>query len=134
MINIIKLYQDFNISFQLPGHKHVRHGWIGTECPFCSGHSGFHLGYCIDPSSKYAGRFICWRCGGKKTNKTFAQLLKIQEDSVWATISAYSTKSDYYFHISTQKRKAEEETGKTLSLPSGTKQMSFCHRDYLRNR
>ncbi len=39
-------------------HKNVRHGWIGTSCPWCGTGGKAHLGINLDGT--YA---VCWSCG-----------------------------------------------------------------------
>lgn len=65
MFNARRFFQDNNIPFVDGGHKHCRPGWVNVACPFCTGNSGYHLGYCEDKSQEYAGAFVCWRCKGK---------------------------------------------------------------------
>jgi len=92
MIDIIKLYQDFNIHFRTEG-KGVARGWVGISCPFCSGNPGYHLGYCIDQSNKYSGAYTCWRCGGKNTKKVIAKITNSTESEAWKIMQRYSSDS-----------------------------------------
>lgn len=71
-MDIIQLYNDYSIITAPEGHKHCRPGWINTECPFCTGDPGYHLGYNL--SGDY---FFCWRCGGKPVIKTISVLLRL---------------------------------------------------------
>ena len=57
-MKLIQLYQDYNVPFQTEGHKHCRDGWVNTECPFCTGNPGLHLGATLDGKI-----FTCWRDG-----------------------------------------------------------------------
>lgn len=88
-MNILKLYKDFHLDFRTEGHKHTRPGWVQVECPFCSGNPGYHLGYCIDPKSSFYNRFVCWRCGGKKTLEAIPVLLKVDFDRAKEILRAY---------------------------------------------
>lgn len=134
MINILQLYQDNTIPYQLPGHKHVRTGWVGTPCPFCQGHFGYHLGYCADPKSKYAGRFVCYRCGGKSEKKVLSRLLSIPEENVWALTLKYRKQSDSRLEDSLFKKKERNSIGREVKLPVGTKKLLSRHKKYLRGR
>lgn len=129
MINIEKLYRDFHIPYETPGHKHVGTGWIGTPCPFCTGNPGFHLGYCIDPTAKYAGCFSCWRCGGKPFKKAIAGILNIPESKIWEIVKQYSSEIPNLKEKPKAKRKARE-----CKFPPGTNKMKASHRKYLKNR
>jgi hypothetical protein len=71
-MNIEQLYRDYNIPYSTEGHKHCRPGWVNTECPFCTGNPGLHLGYDTN-----GNKFVCWRCGGHYPNITIAKLLNI---------------------------------------------------------
>lgn len=71
-MDINRLFQDYSIRYAHEGEKHYRSGWYNIPCPFCSGHSGNHLGYNL--SKNY---FKCWRCGFKSTQKVLMQLLGI---------------------------------------------------------
>ena len=75
MIDIIKLYHDHNIDFKTEGNKHCTKGWVNINCPLCNG-DNFHLGFCVDLTSKFAGSFVCWRCGGHSTFKVLREILK----------------------------------------------------------
>lgn len=89
-MNLIKLFRDFHIPMASPGQRHYRQGWVNTPCPFCTGHPGNHLGYCIDSKSEFFGRFVCHRCGGKNTFRTISKLLGIEEEArVWSIIGQY---------------------------------------------
>lgn len=88
-MDIERLYLDNNIEVCPEGNKHHRHGWINTICPWCDGNPGYHLGYCIDKDSTYYLRFVCWRCGGKKTIATLAKLLRSTEGQVYKIIERY---------------------------------------------
>jgi len=43
-MEIEKLYQDYGIKTESQGGKHSHEGWIQTECPWCTGNPGYHLG------------------------------------------------------------------------------------------
>lgn len=75
MFDALKFLRDYAIEHVQEGHKHCRPGWVQTPCPFCTGNPGYHLGFCFDSGSKFAGAFVCWRCGGKSTVRVIQKLL-----------------------------------------------------------
>ena len=83
-MDIVQLYQDFNIDYVSEGHKHCRDGWVNIECPFCSGNPGYHLGYHLD--QEY---FHCWRCGGKYAPIVFSKILNLNQHKVKEIIKQY---------------------------------------------
>jgi hypothetical protein len=133
MIDIISLYQRYGIPFQKPGHKHVRQGWIGIPCPYCTGNPGYHLGYCIDPVSKYAGHFRCWRCGGKKAIEVIKTITHTDSQGAFQIIKQFSTGSGTVLFESGI-RKGPSTGLDICKLPAGTGQMLKRHRDYLMRR
>jgi hypothetical protein len=88
-MDIDRLFKDFNIQVASPSEKHYRDGWRNLPCPYCYGHVGNHLGFCLDKESKYFNRFICYRCGGHKTTETIALLLKVSESEAKSIIHQY---------------------------------------------
>jgi DNA primase len=54
-----EVLDQLNIEYVTEGHRHVRPGWIGLDCPFCAKDTKkWHLGYSIE--DHYTK---CWRCG-----------------------------------------------------------------------
>ena len=131
MINILKLYRDFNIEYRDQGDKHCRIGWVQIDCPFCTGSNGshFHLGYCIDSSSKFAGGFVCWRCGGHSSYNVLRQVLK-QGTDVKEIIKRYRISGSSGPSVQAQIRLVKS----TFKFPSGTEEMKSHHRQYLLKR
>jgi hypothetical protein len=81
MFDVLKFYQDFNIPHIQSGHKHARAGWVNTACPFCTGNPGWHLGFCTNTAdSRFSGRFVCYRCGGKGVIRTVGKLLGLRPE------------------------------------------------------
>lgn len=128
MIDIIKLYHDHNIDFKTEGNKHCTKGWVNINCPLCNGDS-FHLGYCVDSTSKFAGSFVCWRCGGHSTFKVLRQVLKhgldIKEIIKRYRVSGYAGPS-----IQTEIRLIKS----TFKYPTDTGPLQNHHRKYLVKR
>lgn len=116
-MDINRLYHDFGVITAPFEHKHYRDGWVNTECPFCFGNPGYHLGFCTDPSSKYFNSFVCWRCGGKRTWEVLAKLLKTDEHQAIVIGSQYGT----IIHHIPRKRKAQTEFIRDIKLPPGTR-------------
>jgi len=118
-MNIIKLYQDFNVPYAAPGQRHYRHGWINIPCPFCygSGRPGNHLGYCLDLRSSFYGRFICWRCGGKKAVDVLIKLLKVPENEARNILTTYGGSS----YLPPPQKPKPAKIIRGIPLPPGTK-------------
>jgi DNA primase len=131
MIDIIRLYDDRGVEYKLPGHKHVSAGWVGVPCPFCSGNPGYHLGYCIDPGSKYAGRYVCWRCGPKKVSDVLCRILSLDKSGLRAILDIYQRNLPINFENDEGKKR---ERKSRLILPAGTGEMNKRHRQYLIDR
>jgi len=122
-MNIQKLYEDFSIPYAPEGHRHYRDGWINTNCPFCSGHEGMHLGWEIESNHYY-----CWRCGFHKTTTTISKLLRITEQEVKHIIRQYRV------GITTTKETKAKIRRKAFRLPSNTEPLSVRHKQYLERR
>lgn len=122
-MDVEQLFQDFNISYQTKGHKHCRPGWVNTECPFCSGNPGLHLGITIDGKAAY-----CWRCGYKPLPKAIAALLKIDESCAKEIIHSYGGKPR------THKTVQSKILKKPFKLPTGTGPLLDHHKRYLERR
>lgn len=57
-MDVERFFQAYGIPYVTSGHKHARPGWINTECCFCTGNPGYHLGY-----NTVKDFWCCWRCG-----------------------------------------------------------------------
>lgn len=121
-MDIISLYQDFNVDYVTEGHKHCREGWVNVECPFCTGNPGYHLGYNLNENY-----FHCWRCGGHFITTTLSHLLKKPEKDVRKLINQYGI-------IHTTKIVKVEIRKKSFKYPSGTGLLSNAHIRYLQSR
>jgi hypothetical protein len=133
MIDIIKLYQKFGITFQESGPG-IAKGWVGIPCPFCTGHHGFHLGYCVDPKSKFFGAFSCWRCGGKKATKVISTILSVDEREAYLIIKQYSLDGSNIAFYSPGIKKGPSSGVTICKLPPGTGSLKAIHKKYLRDR
>lgn len=87
-MDISRFFQDYSIRRAHEGEKHYRSGWYNIPCPFCSGHSGNHLGYSL--SSNY---FKCWRCGYKSIPKVVMRLLGVDFVQAKKIIKQYKGKT-----------------------------------------
>lgn len=121
-MNIVQLYQDYNIPYQSEGHKHCRPGWINVPCPFCSGNTGLHLGYNLDDNYYY-----CWRCGGHSIRDTLIQLLGVQKSEASRLLKLYSG----HRHSQIRKEAPVIIRRKAFQLPSGIIPLTQTHRKYL---
>ena len=94
-MDILKLYQDYNIDYATEGHKHCRPGWVNIECPFCTGNPGLHLGFPIEGFI-----FRCWRCGVHYPTKVISALLHVNFKEAKKIINEYGGKSNVQPFIS----------------------------------
>lgn len=122
-MNILQLYQDFSIPYASPEQRHYREGWVNTECPFCTGHEGNHLGWNLDESY-----FSCWQCGGHKTFTTISKLLKITEQKARQILKQYQINAPKAKEAKVKIRR------KAHRLPSNTEPLLDRHKQYLEKR
>lgn len=98
-MDFLHLCQDFGISVAPESHKHYREGWVNVECPFCTGHSGYHLGY-----NEEEDYFYCWRCGWHSMSEV---LFTLTHTSPKKLLEEYSGSSSVLKHPSIQKKQHE---------------------------
>ena len=122
-MRITDLLFDFHVPFSDSGHKHCKPGWINTECPFCTGNPGLHLGYNLQKNY-----FHCWRCGGKNTEKTLSKLLGIPLPQVKVLIREYGGRTKQKPQLNVRIRR------KAFRLPTPIDKMENQHRVYLMKR
>lgn len=122
-MNIEQLYLDYNIFFLTEGHKHTSPNWVHTECPFCTGNPGYHLGY-----SLISENYTCWRCGWHPVSLTLSKLMRLPEYEVIKIIKEYgiTLKSDKREIIPLIKTKHK--------FPSNVIPLSLRHKVYLAKR
>lgn len=121
VMDIIRLYRDFNVNHRTGGHKHCRPGWVNVECPFCEGNPGYHLGWNIN--EEY---YFCWRCGWHAPVKTIAELTGLKENEVTEILPQYGINRT----ILHQKIKTKRE----FEIPSGLSYLKTQQKKYLRER
>ena len=125
-MDIIQLYQDFNIPIAPQEHRHCHEGWVHTPCPFCTseiGHEGYHLGFPLD--GKF---FICWRCGNHPATKTIAKLLRVSMYEAGEILKKYGGVSAL---VGVKKKKVKVDK---LILPSHILPLTSGHKKYLMKR
>lgn len=123
-MNILQLYEDFNILYASEGHKHYRPGWINTKCPFCTGHEGNHLGYNLDGDYYY-----CYRCGSHRDYHTIAKLIKVSEQEARQILKQYKTAKRR-----TTKEIKRKIRSKAHRFPSRVAPLTDRHKQYLERR
>lgn len=115
-------FKSNGIEFEEAGHRHVRTGWVGIDCPYCSpGLRKFRLGFEIS-----TGRVSCWVCGILNGPKVISVLLRKTEKesrSIWQGLS----RKDF------AAKKVTRERG-SLEIPKGVTDLAEPHRKYLRSR
>lgn len=122
-MDIVRLYQDYSVDFRTEGHKHTRPGWVNTECPWCTGNAGYHLGFNLN------GMFyVCWRCGWHPITATIARLLKLPEPQVKSLVSKYGLMVPSY------KVAIVKTDRKQHQFPTHTMPLADNHRKYLERR
>lgn len=123
MIDMLRLYEDYSVDYVTEGHKHTRPGWINTECPWCEGNIGYHLGWNVTD-----GYFHCWRCGGHHTIKTLALLLHLSEKETKRILQNYGGR------LPATKESVVKVQRKAFKLPSNLSPLLPSHRMYLKER
>ena len=121
-MNIIKLYEDYNIDYKTEGHKHCRPGWVNVECPLCTGNPGYHLGFPLK-----GGPFVCWRCGSHSQFEVIQKLLNLTAKETYGILKQYKGR---VLTIADQK----EDKKAPFLLPSKATALNTKHRNYLKRR
>jgi hypothetical protein len=122
-IDIQKLLDDLGISYSSTG-KHARPGWINTECPFCTGNPGTHLGFNIAK-----GYCNCWRCGWKPLDDTLILMTGQNRAQISQLIR------QYVGYRAGEDRKPDELFAPSeLKFPSGVGPVQEIHTKYLESR
>ena len=120
-MNILQLYEDFNIPHATEGQKNSQPGWINITCPFCDDHSN-HLGYNL--TGDY---YHCWRCGSHSVKQTIAKLLNVNQQEAQKIIKQYGGKTY-------SKEPTVRIRSKAHKFPSGVGMMKSNHKRYLERR
>lgn len=121
-MDIIQLYQDYSVDYVTEGHKHARPGWVNTECPWCTGNPGYHLGYNLDDDY-----YVCWRCGAQRTIPTLSLLLGMSEHNIRSLLKQYT-------NIPIIRIKPKAIVKNSYHLPSCVGPLQSNHKRYLEKR
>lgn len=120
-MNFERFCRDHGIRIAPTGHHHYRTGWVCVPCPFCTGHSGYHLGY-----SARKDFFTCFRCGWHKPAEVVMALLGSDWKDAKKELEAYDG------HVRMSDREITHAV--TLKLPVGTAGLDSCHFAYVSAR
>jgi len=124
-MDIVQLYQDFNIDYRTEGHKHARPGWVNVECPFCiTDNPGYHLGFEITTN-----HFSCWKCGFHNAPFTISKLLKVPQKEAIEILKQYGS-----FVTTIKSEPIVPLRIKSFKLPSNSNELKQIHRKYLEGR
>ena len=123
-MNIIQLYQDYNITYRTEGNSHCRPGWVQVDCPFCAGEPNMHLGCNID-----TGHFSCWRCGWKPADIVISKLLGVTKQEASRILKDYK-----FSHFHKAKEIKPNIRLKSFRMPSNTTKLQTNHKIYLERR
>lgn len=123
-MDILQLYSDYSVDHKTEGHKHCRPGWVNTECPYCEGNPGYHLGYHLE-----SDHYVCWRCGFHAVQPTIARLLKVNEFDVRKILKQYGVLIPLF-----KKESIIKVQIKSHHFPSGTEPLTERHKKYLEDR
>lgn len=130
MFDALKFYQDNSIQYISSGHKHARPGWVQIKCPFCTGHEGWHLGYCINESDSFAGKYVCYRCGSHSVVEVIRELISCTWNRATSIKRQYTSALIRSYVLDEQ----IDNKNKYIKLPIGTKEMTEVHISYLERR
>jgi DNA primase len=123
-MNIIQLYQDFNINYFTEG-KYTHSGWVNVDCPFCSSqHPGPHLGFELQTN-----HYHCWACGFHPLLETISILINLSKKETREIIKQYEGIS-----LIKQHTEKHTETPQILTLPSNLTKLLPQHKKYLESR
>lgn len=122
-MNIEELYITYNIDFKTEGHKHTRPNWVNTECPFCSGNFGYHLGY-----NKIENYYYCWRCGFHSNIDVIKEILKVTGKE------AHHIIKEYEGIINTKETIVKIQKNKPFKFPTNCTSLEKRHERYLEKR
>lgn len=122
-MQIEQLYQDYSVDYRTEGHKHCRPGWVNTECPWCEGNPGYHLGFNIQ-----SNHYVCWRCGFHPVFPTLMKLLKTNAKETKQILQTYNLLLPDYRDVPTEIQKVEHR------FPSGVMPLQKNHKKYLEDR
>jgi hypothetical protein len=119
MTPLLEFLDENHISWREGGtHSHVRHGWIGLQCPWCKS-SSWHLGIRLTD-----GYTSCWKCGAHRLGDVLKELSDEPWSAIKPVVSALHRHSGKH-----QKPRAEQ-----VEIPKGVGPLLPAHRQYLKSR
>lgn len=118
-MNLQQILSDLRVDYQEAGHRHVRPGWIGLDCPSCSPNSHRYL-LGINLEQGYAN---CWQCGPKRIVEVLVELTGRRVGEVLDLLKG----------VGWEKVRKERPAG-SLKLPFFITSMEEPHRRYLERR
>lgn len=123
-MDVIKLYDDYNVDYLTSGNTHCAPGWVQVHCPWCEGSQNYHLGYNLQNNF-----YTCYRCGWHPIPSTIAKLIHLSEKEAYTLIKRYGilVPSSYKEPIVKIRTKAHR-------LPSLTGPLLGNHKRYLESR
>jgi len=127
--DILDVLRQHGVSYATEGDSKVSKGWAGMHCPFCTGSSGFHLGF--DLAKKY---FTCWRCGHHSGVEVLQALCHVD---LGTAIGLWQGIRDAPSSGLRHRQDAEAQSRISLSSyrrPSDVGAMGANHRHYLEGR
>ena len=115
-----EVLDQLHIEYITEGHRHVRPGWIGLDCPFCAKDTKkWHLGYSIE--NHYTK---CWRCGFHSTVDVLIEYTGLSYNECKKLLDEIEV-----VHVF----RKEKPKGK-LILPKGIGKLQPAHIVYLKSR
>lgn len=121
-MDIVRLYDDQGVDYVTEGHKHSRPGWVNTECPFCSGNDGYHLGW--NMIEEY---FYCWRCGWHPPVLSISKIINVSQANAVLILKSYG--------INRTKLKTVQKTNDLpFILPTNMTELTKSHAQYIESR
>lgn len=123
MVDFEKIFALYNISIAQSG-RHKRTGYSNVVCPYCTGNSGYHLGF-----NQIQGSAVCFRCSGKNRFKALADVLQITLEEATKVYNEHST---HYIPSSYQGFQASVDEINVQDL--NLKDLLLFHRYYLEDR
>jgi len=131
-IDVITVFNTYDVPFVTEGDKHSRPGWVQVHCPFCEGSQGYHLGY-----NTVKAYFHCWRCGWHPVLEALALLLHVTEHEANEVankhrIDTLVAPSSHFSPL--EALKTPEDLSEYLLPLSICPKLSNGHKHYLRER
>jgi len=119
-MDLADFLDEHDVPHRGPGHEHVRHGWIGVDCPWCDAGGGrFHLGINVQD-----GYTTCWQCGHHGLADVLEALTGLPGGRIRALLRG----------LVKPRPPAERRRTGCLRLPAGLSGLAPAHERYLRAR